>query len=187
MGVKGILDNAQRALASKSEAELLAAYETRYKDPARFFAAVKDFDDCRWWRDAVFLSLAHYGAQVVPNGSYSEWQGWVVLARIEPGKDIIGLVRQKRLRLEPVSHLKDILTRYNYRTWLFLCLHVGPTELRVAAKEWRKMARTGYRGDVVFIPLWVPEPEYREIFDGSNPAERPWDVIKRGLLAERDQ
>jgi len=184
---KAILDKAQQALALKAEIVLLEDYHTRYKHPDVFMESVKTFDDCRFWRDMGFDSMAAYGHARMPQTRRSEWKGWVTLAKINPPEDIVKLVRLRKLHLEVVAELEHTLTRYNYRTWLFLAMYLGVIDLRLAVREWRKMARTGYQGEAVFVPLWIPEPEYKEVFSGSDYKERPWDVIKRGLLAKRDQ
>jgi len=179
-----IIDKAQQALGAKSEARLMDAYETRFKDPLSFLRAVRDYDDCRFWKDAGFHSLGHWGHDRRPGSPRSEWTGWAALARNGlVGDDILKLLRTRKLKPEVVAEVHEVLSRVNYRTWIFLCLHFPRHELKATVREWRKLSRSGYRGEAVFIPLWIPEPEYKEIFDGSDPTERPWEVIKRGLLA----
>jgi len=161
--VKAILDEAQNALAAAAEDELLAAYKTRYKNPGWFLKAIQDFDGAQFWREAGASSLEEYVSIALPLSDKDEWRGWAALSKIKYNPEILGLVKRGSLRPIKLAPARNVISQKNYKTWVFLALHLSRPQLARAAREWQRLAKSGYRGRAVFVPLWIPVKDYRKV------------------------
>jgi hypothetical protein len=176
-----VFDKAQQALAAAAEEELLAAFRERYKKPGRFLGAVREFNACRYWQDAGYRNIAEYASAVLPHARHDEWMGWVALAKIDPPAPIVEMVRTGRLRLERLAPLRQVMNAGNYRAWLFMALYMEGWHLRQAVIQYRKLARTGYLGEAIFVPVWMPIQEYEEVFHDDKGDSPALETLKQGL------
>jgi len=175
-----LIRDAQIELFSELETECLCRYWDRFKNPIRFLRVLADFDRCQFWRDEGFLSVWEWGLKKTWRNSAEEWKGWGTLARI-PSEDLdtMVLIRDGTIKPEAVAPLVRTLNADNYRSWITLALYLNPEDLRKAVKSWHRLAHSGYEGDTIFVPVWMPKDEYRRIFsDRSSVTARPWDQIR---------
>jgi hypothetical protein len=177
---KNILNQAEKALAAESEQALLATVNRRFSNPKAFLLALHDFDGCQYWRDAGCNSMAEYGVKIDRTISFREWVGWRVLLRVPLEPEVMMLIKQRKIIPERMAALRGVLSRYTWRTWLYLSIHLSARELVEAAAEWGRMSKTGMRAGAIFVPLWVPEEKYHEIF-GLNRGTPAWLVLESYL------
>lgn len=181
--LKGVYQEAYSALAVQAEKEMLEAFPDRYRYPDKFLTAVRTFVECQYHRDAGFKNLGEYATSLKSTLRADEWLGWETLSALPSLQaNIVRLIQRGVLRLEMLAPLHGVLSQQNYRNWLFLALYMTDHDLRMAVAAWRRMAKTGHNGAAVFVPLWIPTKEYKEIFDVPGQGRDPYYTRLRHAL-----
>jgi hypothetical protein len=180
--LKGIFQEAYSALAVKAEGDMLEAFPDRYRYPDKFLAAVRVFIECQYHKDAGFKSLDEYATSLKSTLRADEWLGWETLAALPYLEaNIVRLIQRGVLKLEMLAPLHGVLNEKNWRNWLFLALYLTDHDLRMAVASWRRMAKTGHNGPTVFVPLWIPVKDYKEIFDVPGSRDPYYTRLKHAL------
>lgn len=176
--VKAVLDATQEGLLKRAVEDLHAKQLTRAKKPEPWLVSVRDFCRCRWYKDLGHDTWGDFAVTMWPHENKSHWLGWEALSELAHIIDLYPLIRARRLQVSRLAALRGVLNEDSYRTWITLALTLSYRQLEAAVLAFHDIQRSGTRGPLVFVPLWVPEREYKEHFDEETP---PWRTLKERL------
>ena len=173
--VSKTLQDAQEILGAELAERVLRFWKVRYRTPTEFLAVLTEFDRCQFWRDDGHRNVWEWGKAQEPKSTIEEWKGWAALEGV-PLDDIPDLIFQHQFRPEMVAAAVGYINEDNYRSWITLALNLNEKEFRKAVTAWRRLAYTGYEGQTIFVPLWMPIAEHAKVF-GRHDTKRPWEKL----------
>jgi len=175
------VSDAQNLLLTGAFQELCEAKQNRYREDRTqpWLNVLRSWCRCKWHKEMGYSSFRQLAASMW-TGTEDYWAGWEVLALgiVPPNRWLFKLLWGNRLGLEKLGMLRTVLTQENWRGWVTLGIHLNRRELASTVISWRKASKTGYykAQDLIFVPLWVPQGEYKEVLDGKDGP--PWEAIK---------
>lgn len=174
--VKEAISRAQRELAAESKERLVTAWRSRYKDKHGWLAALLEWSECQFWREedytgqmeAIKDTFGKHAKEVV---------GWLTLLQVpEKARDLVA----DRCDIRKLGVLRGVLTRQCWKPWVTLAMFLNFNELVSVASEYRRQTKGVTHGAHVFVPMWVPMKDYKELFYGKE-GEPVWATVSERL------